>query len=42
MKGWLVSASVIGIIFAIFFLIFLYANLVLSSTCYYMNEVLVN
>lgn len=42
MKGWLISAAVIGLIFAIFFLIFMYANLVVSSACYYMNEILVN
>ena len=42
MKGWLVGASIIGLIFSIFFIIFLYANLVASSSCYYMNEVMVS
>ena len=42
MKGWLVAAAVIGIIFSVFFIIFLYANLVISSSCFYMNEALTN
>lgn len=42
MKGWLVVASVLGIIFTIIFLIFLYANLVTSGICYYTNELLVD
>ena len=42
MKGWLVVASVLGIIFTFFFFIFLYANLVVSATCYYSNELIVN
>lgn len=42
MKGWLVVASVLGVIFTVFFLIFLYANIVISGMCFYSNEILTN
>lgn len=42
MKGWLVVAGVLGFIFSLFFLLFLYANMILSGACYYSNELLIN
>lgn len=42
MKGWLIVASVIGIVFTFFFMVFLYTNLVMSGMCFYANELLVN
>lgn len=40
MKGWLIVASVLGIIFTVFFLVFLSVNLITSGMCFYSNELL--
>lgn len=42
MKGWLVVASVLGIVFTVFSLIFLSFNMIVSGFCFYSNEILVN
>ena len=40
MKGWLIFAASLGILFSILLMLFLWANLVLSSGCFYANELI--
>lgn len=40
MKGWLIVAASLGILFSLLLFAFLYANLILSSGCYYANELI--
>ena len=39
-KGWLVALSILGIIFSFFLFVFVYANLITSSFCFYTDQVL--
>ncbi len=41
-KGWLVVLAVVSLIFALFLFFFMYFNLAISGTCFYMNELLVD